>query len=122
MSRPSEAMQRSASSALRSVLELTCEAHAPHGDEIRLTEFALNVLVNAMAKIILADAAAECAHRSDGADENAVLVLATMKAAKLFAVLPQAFVEFVAANAAAEAANANQIRLENAAVRSGRLQ
>jgi len=122
MNRPSEAIQRSASSALRSLLELTCEAHAPHGDEIRLTEFALNVLVNAMAKIILADAAAECAHRSESADENAVRVLAAMNAAKLFAVLPQVLVDFIEANAAAEAANANRICRTNAAVGRGSLQ
>lgn len=122
MSKPSEAVQRAINETICSAIGLIAEAHQPHGKEVGLTEFGVNVLVNALAKVILSDAAAKCAVRAEGADENAVRALAALHTAKLFAILPQVLIDFFAANAAAAAADAHLIHQTNVAAEQGSVQ
>jgi len=122
MSNPSEATQRAIESTIASTMALIVKAHDPHGKEVGLTEFGVNVLVNAMAKFILADAAAECAARLESADKDAVRLVASLHAAKLLAVLPQVLIDFFKANADTEAAAAHLIHRTNVAAEQGSVQ
>jgi histidinol-phosphate/aromatic aminotransferase/cobyric acid decarboxylase-like protein len=122
MSKPSEAIQRAINETILSAIGLIVEAHQPHDKEIGLTEFNVNVLVNALAKVILADAAAECASRIESADKDAVRLVAALHTAKLLSVLPQVLIDFFAANAAAAAADAHLIHQTNVAAEQGSVQ
>jgi hypothetical protein len=122
MSKPSEAVQRAINETVLSAIGLIVEAHKPHNKEINLTEFNVNVLVNALAKVILADAATECASRIESADKDAVRLVAALHTAKLLSFLPQALIDFFAANAAAAAEDAHLIYQTNVAAAQGSVQ
>lgn len=122
MKEPSEAVKDAIASTVGPIAGLILEAHAPLAAEVGTTEFGLNILVNVIAKFILAGAAADCATRMDSADDGAVALLATLKTAKFVGVLPQALANFFEANAAAEVKAADLIKKTNDAAAQGSVQ
>jgi hypothetical protein len=122
MKEPSEAIKDAIASTAGPIAGLILEAHAPIAAEVPVTEFGINLLVNVIAKFILADAAASCAAQIDRADDSAVALLATLNSAKFVSALPQALVSFFEANAAAEVKAADLIRKTNDAAAHGSVQ
>jgi hypothetical protein len=118
---PSAEVAQAIADTIDSIIETVNDAANKHSGEFGDDNFALSVLVNALAKLILTNAAATCAVREQ-ANEATVRLVAKAKATPVLIALPSVLMNYIDANAASIAETADLLSKTNEAGAKGSVQ